>query len=72
MWCNRNMDKTIRVFDSLDEMKAEEYRYWQRRPVWERMEAVARMSMELYRMKGTAPDVPRLERTLVHLERERR
>ena len=33
----RRMDKTIRRYTSLDEMKADEYRYWQSRPVHERM-----------------------------------
>jgi hypothetical protein len=61
------MDKTIRVFASLDEMKADEYRYWQSRPVHERMEAVAELSLAAYGLK----DEPRLERTLVQLERPR-
>ncbi len=34
------MDKTIRKYTSFNEMKADEYRYWQSRPVWERMDAV--------------------------------
>ena len=33
------VDKTIRRYDSFDEMKADEYRYWQSRPVHERMDA---------------------------------
>jgi len=35
------MDKTVRIYASLHEMKADEYRYWQSRPVHERMTAVA-------------------------------
>jgi hypothetical protein len=66
------MDKTIRIYDSLDEMKADEYRYWQSRPVHERMEAVAEITLATYAMKGAAPDVPRLQRTLIHLRRPRR
>jgi hypothetical protein len=31
------MDKTIRKYTSFDEMKADEYRYWQSRPVYERI-----------------------------------
>jgi hypothetical protein len=66
------MDKTIRVYDSLDEMKAGEYRYWQSRPVQERMDAVTELTLAMYAMKGMAPDVPRLQRTLVHLQRPKR
>jgi hypothetical protein len=66
------MDKTIRTYDSLDEMKADEYRYWQGRPVDERMDAVSEITLATYAMKGAAPDVPRLQRTLVHLQRPRR
>jgi hypothetical protein len=60
------MDKTIRVYRSLDEMKADEYRYWQSRPVHERMDAVSELTLAMYAMKGA--DVPRLERTLVRLQ----
>ena len=63
------MDKMIRVYASRKEMKADEYRYWQSRPVHERMDAVAEMTLATYAMKGAAPDVPRLQRTLVHLQR---
>jgi hypothetical protein len=66
------MDKTIRVYDSLDEMKADEYRYWQSRPVHERMDAVAELTLALYAMKEPAAGVPRLQRTLVRLQRPRR
>jgi hypothetical protein len=68
----KRMDKTVRVFTSLDEMKAEEYRHWQSRPVHERMEAVADLNLASYALKGAAPDTPRLQRTLVQLERPRR
>jgi len=66
------MDKTIRKYTSLDEMKAEEYRYWRSRPVWERMAAVCELTQEHYAMKGAAPDVPRLQRTLVRVQRPQR
>ncbi len=66
----RKMDKTIRKYTSLDEMKADEYRYWQSRPVHERVEAVSELTQEQYALKGEAPDVPRLQRTLVRLQRE--
>jgi hypothetical protein len=63
------MDKTIRKYASFDEMKADEYRYWQSRPIWERTDAVSELTQEQYAMKGDAPDVPRLQRTLVRIER---
>jgi hypothetical protein len=66
------MDKTIRVYDSLDAMKVDEYRYWQSRPVHERMDAVVELTLAMYAMKGVASDVPRLQRTLVHLQRPQR
>ena len=66
------MEKTIRKYSSLDEMKADEYRYWQSRPVHERMDAVSELTLAMYAMKGAAPDVPRLQRTLIHLRRPRR
>ena len=69
---NKRVDKTIRIYDSLDEMKADEYRYWQSRPVHERMDAVVELTLAMYAMKGETPDVPRLQRTLVHLQRPRR
>lgn len=66
------MDKTIRKYKSLDEMKAEEYRYWQSRPVHERMMAVSELSQAMYAMKGVSLDVHRLQRTLVRLQRPER
>ena len=63
------MDKTIRKYTSLDEMKADEYRYWQSRPVHERVNAVSELTQEQYEMKGMIQDVPRLQRTLVRFER---
>ncbi len=63
------MDKTIRKYASFDEMKADEYRYWQSRPVYERVNAVYELTQEHYAMKGAVPSVPRLQRTLVRFER---
>jgi hypothetical protein len=62
------MDKTIRKDTSLDEMKADEYHYWQSRPVHERVNAVSELTQEQYEMKGII-NVPRLQRTLVRFER---
>jgi hypothetical protein len=66
------MDKTIRKYTDFDEMEADEYRYWQSRPVHERTDAVSKLTQEQYAMKGATPDVPRLQRTLVRVERARR
>jgi hypothetical protein len=63
------MDKTIRKYTDFDEMKADEYRYWQSRPVHERVAAVSELTEEGYRMKGMGPDAFRLQRTLVRFER---
>jgi hypothetical protein len=65
----RGVDKTIRKYGSFDEMKADEYRYWQSRPGHERMDAVAEIILASYAMKGVTPDVSRLQRTLVRLQR---
>ena len=65
------MDKTIRKYTRFDELKADEYRYWPSRPVHERVAAVSELTQEHYAMNGAAPSVPRLQRTLVRLERSR-
>jgi len=68
----KRMDETIGKHDNvsdLDEIKAQEYRYWQSRPAHERMAAVSEITQDLYAMKGEVPDVPRLQRTLVHVKR---
>ena len=63
------MDLTVRKYKSLDEMKADEYRYWQSRTVQERMDAVEEMIQAAYELKGwkLEPDVPRLQRPFVRL-----
>jgi len=66
----KRMDKTIRKYASiagLDEVEADEYRYWQRRPMHERMEAVSKLSSAKYGIKGT--EVRMLDKTLVRIER---
>lgn len=66
------MDATIRIYRSHDKMKADEYRYWQSRPVYERMDAVEEITLATYAMKGLEPDVPGLQTPLVCLQRPRR
>jgi hypothetical protein len=63
------MDKTLRKYTSFEDMKADEYRYWQSRPVHERIRAVSELTQEQYAMKGGVGNVPRLQRTLVRFER---
>jgi hypothetical protein len=51
-------------------MKADEYREWQALPGYERLNAVAELSLSLYRLKEPTRDVQQgLRRTLVHLQR---
>jgi hypothetical protein len=56
----------IRKYTSFDEMKADEYRYWQSRPAHERLDAVEEMIKTAYAIQGweIEPDVPRLQRPL--------
>ncbi len=59
----------VRKYISFDEMKADEYRYWQSRPAHERWDAVEEMIQTAYALKGWEidPDVPRLQRPFVRL-----
>jgi hypothetical protein len=59
----------MRKYASLDEMKADEYRYWQSRPAHERIAAIEELTKEVYSMKGMGPDAFRLQRTVVRFER---
>ena len=67
---NRDVDRTVRKYTSLDEMKADEYRYWQSRPAHERFDAAEEMIVTAYALKGwkMEPDVPRLQRPFVRLQ----
>jgi hypothetical protein len=66
------MDKTIRRYTSHKEMKADEYRYWQSRPVHERMDAVSELTTLAFTLKGIKLDVPRLQGPVVRLPRPKR
>ncbi len=57
----------VRVYHSHEEMKADEYRYWQSRPVWERMDAVEELTTAAYALKGMT--VERFDKTLVRIFR---
>ena len=66
------MDKAITRFESLEELKDEELRQWQALPAHERLRVTSELTLALYRMKEPDLDVRRIQRTLVHLEREER
>ena len=66
------MDKAITIFDSFEEMKADELRQWQSLPAHDRLRAASELTLALYRMKEPDRDVRRIQRTLVHLQREKR
>jgi hypothetical protein len=63
------MDPIVRKYASFDEMKADEYRYWQSRPAHERLDAVEEINQTASALKGAEldPDVPRLQRPFVRL-----
>ena len=60
---------TIRKYTDFDEIKADEYRYWQSRPAHERLDAIDEMIETAYALKGwtSEPDAPRLQRPSVRL-----
>ena len=67
------MDKTLRGYNNIDEMKEDEYREWRALTGYERLEEVTELSFELYGLKQATDDAqPRLQRTLVHLQRSQR
>lgn len=63
------MDKTVRKFNSFEELKDEEYRYWESVSPEERIRAAWELSIEQYRQKGVEPDGQGLRRTLVRFNR---
>jgi hypothetical protein len=63
------VEKTIHKYASHQQLKAEEYRYWQSRPVHKRMDAVVETTLTAYALKGMAQDVPSLQGPLIRLQR---
>jgi hypothetical protein len=65
------MGTILRKYNSFDEMKAGEYRFWQSRPVHERMDAVEEMIQTDFALKGweIEPDIPGLQRPIVRIPR---
>ena len=66
------MDRSIRKFASFEEMKDEEYRYWQGMTPAERIAAGHQMSVEAYRASGCAADGRELRTVAVRFQREPR
>jgi hypothetical protein len=68
-----SMDRTSRFpiqrYASLEAMKADEYDYWRQRPAYERVQATAEISAELYGLKDPSGHAQGLQRTLVRLKR---
>ncbi len=48
---------TVTRYTSLDEMKADEYRYWQSRPAYERLGAVSELAKDANGEVAGSPDV---------------
>ena len=58
---------SMQRYTDLDQMKADEYAYWQSRPGHERLTAVSELATEHYAMKGQ--HVRRLQSAFVRLQR---
>jgi hypothetical protein len=66
------MDKTIRRVASIEEQNAETYRYWQSRPLSERLLAVWEVTAAAYTFRGIQYDpTRRSEATLTRVQRKR-
>ncbi len=64
------MDKAIRRYTNFEDAKADEYRYWQSRPVCERLAAAAELSLTQFQWKEPERHAEsRLQRTLVRIQR---
>jgi hypothetical protein len=63
------MDKVIRKYSNLEALKSDEYREWQELPPHERLSAVKEITLAAYHLKEQPPNVRRIQRTLVHLQR---
>jgi hypothetical protein len=66
------MEMVAQKFESFQEVKDEEYRYWQSVPASERVAAGHQMSVEGYRAYGSAADGRELKTVAVRLQREPR
>jgi hypothetical protein len=66
------MEMVAQKFESFQEVKDEEYRYWQSVPASERIAAGHQMSVEGYRAYGSTADGRKLKTVAVRLQREPR
>lgn len=66
------MQMIAQKFDSLDEVKSEEYRYWQSRSASERVAVGHQMSVEGYSAYGYPADGRKLKTVAARFEREPR
>lgn len=66
------MNKTIRRVTDFEQQRAETYRYWQSRPIGERLLAVWETTAAAYAFKGIQYDpARRSEATLTRVQRKR-
>ncbi len=66
------MEMVAQKFESFQEVKDEEYRYWHSLSAAERISAGHQMSVEGYRAYGHSTDGRELETVAVRLQREPR
>jgi hypothetical protein len=66
------MEMLAQKFESFEEIKDEEYRYWQSVPASERIAVGHQMSVEGYRAHGYSADGRELKTVAVRLQREPR
>jgi hypothetical protein len=66
------MEMVAQKFESFEEVKDEEYRYWGSVPASERIAAGHQMSVEGYRAYGSSADGRELKTVAVRLQREPR
>lgn len=60
---------TSRLYTSREEMKSDQYHYWQSRPAHERMDAVTELTTQVFLMKGANPVVQGFRGPVVCLQR---
>jgi hypothetical protein len=66
------VDKTIRRVTDFKEQRAETYRYWQSRPISERIEAMTEIARNVYLARGIDVDARPSDKTIVRIERSSR
>lgn len=59
----------LRRYDTIDDMKTDEYAYWQARTPAERISATTAITAEMFKLRGLDFHASRLRRSLVRIER---